>query len=483
HRNYGFGIRHLQMLCMCLNMVALFIARGSMGVAVLAMTDPNRQKDSKVEIYEWDKKTQGIVLSSFFWGYMIMQVPAGILSKRFGGKMVLLVALLTNGFICGFLPSVIKVGGWPIVCACRMVMGLSQACLYPASHTLLGRWLPEHERTSYAGIVYGGSQIGIVIAMPLSGLLAASAMGWKLIFYTISAIMFANAFIWYFFAASTPGQHRLMSVREREYIESGLNTTTSKSFHTPWRCILTTKAFWAVLAAHVGCSIVYILFFVDMPTYLEKGLKISLTNSATLSALPYIGMLIGNIVSSVVCEKIFNKGFLRLVTLRRLFNSIGVAGVTVGLVGLSCIGPESKTLAIVMLTVTLTLCGFLSAGFIMSHLDLSPNYAGVMLSLTNFITTMGAVCTPIVTSLILRNDPTDVGRWRIVFLATAVVGVISNTLYVLFIRADRQEWDDPHYLDKNGDPEELKPALKMNNEDALKTQNQLEKVEENQTEN
>ncbi|CAG4952655.1 unnamed protein product [Colias eurytheme] len=446
-----------------------------MGVAVLAMTDTNRQKDSKVEIYNWDKKTQGLILSSFFWGYMIMQIPAGLLSKRFGGKLVLMVALLTSGFICGFLPSVIKVGGWKIVCACRMVMGLSQACLYPATQTLLGRWLPSHERTSYTGFVYAGSQIGIVIAMPLSGILAASTMGWKLIFYTISAIMFANALIWHFFAASTPGQHRLMSDREKEYIESGLNTTTSKSFHTPWRRILTTKAFWAVLPAHIGCSIVYILFFVDMPTYLEKGLKISLTNSATLSALPYIGMLIGIIVSSIACEKMFNKGFLRLVTLRRLFNTISITGVTIGLIALSYIGPDSKTLALVMLTVTLTLCGFTNAGYVMSHLDLSPNYAGVMLALTNFVTAMGAVCTPIVTSLILRNDPTDVSRWKIVFLSAAVLSIVTNTLYVIFVSADRQEWDDPHYLDKK-DPEEVKPALKINNEDASKVQHEQEKL-------
>ncbi|XP_047503568.1 putative inorganic phosphate cotransporter [Pieris napi] len=457
---YGIGIRHLQMFCMGLNMITLFIVRSSMGVAVLAMTDISRRRDSKVEIYDWDKKTQGLILSSFFWGYMVMQIPAGLLSKKFGGKLVILVALVVNGFVCGLLPSIVSIGGWQIVCVCRMLMGLTQACLFPASHTLLGKWLPAHERTSYTGLVYGGCQLGIVIAMPVSGLLAATDLGWKLIFYGISALMFVEAFIWHFFAASSPGEHRLITYKEREYIESDLNSGGPSNLRTPWLNILKTRGFWGTLAGHIGSSVVYMLFFVDMPTYLEKGLQISLTSSAFLSALPYIGMVVGNVVSSFLCEKMYNKGVFRLVTLRRLFNSIGVAGVTVGLLALSFAKSDSKTLAVGMLTVTLSLCGFVSAGFMMSHLDLSPNYGGVMLSVTNCITSAGAVAIPITNSFILRNDPTDVGRWRVVFFGTAVVGVVCNVLYVLLVSADRQEWDDPNYLDKQkADPEERQPAL------------------------
>ncbi|VVD05416.1 unnamed protein product [Leptidea sinapis] len=51
-------------------------------------------------------------------------------------------------------------------------------------------------------------------------------------------------------------------------------------------------------------------------------------------------------------------------------------------------------------------------------------------------------------------------QWRIVFLLTAAVGVISNIVYVLFISADLQEWDDPNYREKKkGDPEGVKPPL------------------------
>lgn len=41
----------------------------------------------------------------------------------------------------------------------------------------------------------------------------------------------------------------------------------------------------------------------------------------------------------------------------------------------------------------------------MSPLDMSPNYAGVMFAISNFVANLGSVLTPIVTSLILNNDP------------------------------------------------------------------------------
>ena len=36
----------------------------------------------------WDKPLQGLVLGSFFWGYIVTQMPGGWLASRFGGKRV-----------------------------------------------------------------------------------------------------------------------------------------------------------------------------------------------------------------------------------------------------------------------------------------------------------------------------------------------------------------------------------------------------------
>ncbi|CAH2096596.1 unnamed protein product [Euphydryas editha] len=431
----NYGVRHIQMLCMTLNLIALFIARSSLGVAILAMTDMKRRNDPDITVYEWDKQTQAVILSSFFWGYIVMQIPGGLLAKRYGGKPVVLFALLSIAVICVILPSLVRFGGWQIVCACRVLMGMTQACLMSSTHTLLGKWLPVHEITSYSGIVYGGIQIGIMIAMSLSGVLAETKMGWKLIFYVISG--------------------------RKKNIEAGLNVASGKDLKTPWKQIFTIKGFWALLFTHIGAVITFTMFFIDMPTYLEKGLQISLKSSALLSALPYVGMLVGGVASTNLLEKIFLKGYLSLIACRKLFNSIAFIGMAVGLIILCFIGPENRTTAMIALIIALTSSGFWSVGYFMNYLDLSPNYGGFMLSISNCIGNVGSVITPIFTSIILRNDPADISRWRILFLITAGLSILANTAFLLFASTERQEWDDPDYLEKRkADPEELKPALK-----------------------
>ena len=38
--------------------------------------------------FAWDKQIQGLVLGSFYWGYMVTQIPGGFFAARFGGKHV-----------------------------------------------------------------------------------------------------------------------------------------------------------------------------------------------------------------------------------------------------------------------------------------------------------------------------------------------------------------------------------------------------------
>lgn len=64
--------------------------------------------------------------------------------------------------------------------------------------------------------------------MPVSGILAETAIGWKLIFYSISGLTLITAAVWYFAAASSPEEHRLMGNEEQKYIEKGLKSANIK---------------------------------------------------------------------------------------------------------------------------------------------------------------------------------------------------------------------------------------------------------------
>lgn len=48
---------------------------------------------SKDGPFTWEKEIQGHILGAFFYGYLVSQIPGGLLAERYGGKWVLTIFL------------------------------------------------------------------------------------------------------------------------------------------------------------------------------------------------------------------------------------------------------------------------------------------------------------------------------------------------------------------------------------------------------
>ena len=77
---------------------------------------------------DWNKGVQSGILSSFFYGYMVMQVPGGWLAGRFGGKRVLGIAMTIVATATVLLPVLAR-QDYRFVYALRVVMGLASVSI------------------------------------------------------------------------------------------------------------------------------------------------------------------------------------------------------------------------------------------------------------------------------------------------------------------------------------------------------------------
>uniref|UniRef100_A0A6P7GWV7 Inorganic phosphate cotransporter n=1 Tax=Diabrotica virgifera virgifera TaxID=50390 RepID=A0A6P7GWV7_DIAVI len=118
------------------------------------MTQQN-SPNPDVPIYNWTNTN--ILLSTFFWGYVVPQLPTGILSTKIGGKYIILIAMFMNSFASLLIPTVAIKIGIEGVAVCRVIQGLSQGVIVPSVHGLLGCWAPTHERTRMYGILVAGT--------------------------------------------------------------------------------------------------------------------------------------------------------------------------------------------------------------------------------------------------------------------------------------------------------------------------------------
>lgn len=116
-------------------------------------------RQSVVERYEWSEELQGMILGSFYIGYVLMHLPGAVLAERFGGKFVIIVGLGCTAILTIGTPVAIAVGeAWALM-AIRIVIGVCQGAMWPALSTIMASWVPITERGSLGALVFSGISV------------------------------------------------------------------------------------------------------------------------------------------------------------------------------------------------------------------------------------------------------------------------------------------------------------------------------------
>lgn len=67
--------------------------------------------------FDWSQKEQGLILSSFFVGYIVTHIPGGLLAQQFGGKYVMAIGIFVSALLTLVTPVTVQYGnvhsiGW-----------------------------------------------------------------------------------------------------------------------------------------------------------------------------------------------------------------------------------------------------------------------------------------------------------------------------------------------------------------------------------
>ncbi|RVE43970.1 hypothetical protein evm_011373 [Chilo suppressalis] len=485
-----WGVRHTQCVLLFFTLTVAYSMRSCMGVALVAMIQSDipdihehtdtliiindtehlfnksnidlMNREAQFEVngvlnalmlippfpkYKWTKKTQDVILSSFFWGYMALQIPAGQLAHRFGTRRLLFGAMIMNCIIPIIMPIVTYYGGWICTVLCRVLQGMTQACIVPGFHTFFGKWTPLEERGRLTAMVYGGQAIGTVLGLPITGFIGASYLGWPGIFRFYGLLSGLIAIVLWFMLGDSPAQHKAITFDERRYIEEALGQIDGeKSLPVPWKKIFTSTGMLAIIIAHIGNTWGQLTLFTEIPSYMDKVMGVNIKANGLLTALPFLVMWFTNFFFSWITDMLIVKKYLNVTQTRKLANSLACIPSAIGLVALAY-APHN---IYIVETILVLICSFKIAstvGFHVNHVDISPNYAGTLMSISNFASNMFGSLAPIVAGIIL-TDPTDPLLWRKVFFVAAGLYFFTNLVYVIFGTAELAEWNDPPQYDK-----------------------------------
>ncbi|XP_076368094.1 putative inorganic phosphate cotransporter isoform X2 [Tachypleus tridentatus] len=315
----------------------------------------------------------------------------------------------------------------------------------PAMQSLLARWIPKSELGFTSTIVYNGAQIGTVVTMPLTGVLSNSDFlgGWPSAFYVFGAITCVSSIFWILFVHDFPSDHPRISKQELMEIEAEKGIQNNREMENksiPWRQILTSFPVWAVIIAHYGNSWGFYTILIDLPTYLKNILHFDIEQNGFLSALPYLCQFAIGCLAGYAVDLIYRKNWFRVTVLRKISNSFGFYGSALCLIAVT-LADCNHVLAVTILALNMGFNGFTFPGFLVVGVDMAPNYAGVLMGLSNGIATANGFIVPYVVGSLTQGRQT-LQQWKKVFSIGAAIYTFCGTFFVIFGSAELQPWNN-----------------------------------------
>ncbi|XP_023342327.1 sialin isoform X2 [Eurytemora carolleeae] len=390
------------------------------------------EEDDKLD---WDARTVGLVLSSFSWGYITTQLIGGRLSEIFGFKIVYGLGLSIPGLLMLIHPIAAQTDV-KLFIALRVVFGVLTGVTWPSMHVMTARWVPMTERSSFVAQSYFGSTFGLILTFPMCGYIIES-FGWAACYYVIFCITMCWSLAWFTLIHDSPDLHPYISEEEKRDL-SQLQITRQK--HVPWKSILSSPPVWGTLITDCCNTWGIITISSYGPTYLKYVLGVDIKTNGLISGLPMIARYFGGVLFARFSGYLIKSRYLTLLSGRKIFNTVSQVLPSLLIVLMPYSGCSVATV-ITLQIVMFFFNGAISSGHFASGVDLTPNYAGTLLGVTNTMSG-GAVgsLAPMVVGIILQDGYTW-KAWTTVFWCAGIIYFIGNCFYVWLIKAEAQPWN------------------------------------------
>ncbi|XP_076437376.1 sialin-like [Babylonia areolata] len=411
--------------------------------------------------FHWDKPLQGLILGAFFWGYLILQVVGGMVAERFGAKKVIIMGMLPVSILTIVSPFCARADPYFFLVV-RVLIGIGEGVMYPAAQALWFRWAPPNERSRLIGFSYAGGQFGNAMIFPVGGFLCAYGFdgGWPTVFYFIGTCGFIWCIVWVVFATDSPDENKRISDIEKKYIEYSLGnrvrrTKVSSEFGVtiPWRAIFTSRGMWGIIIAHMCGNYGAYMLLTQIPSYMKEVLKFDIKSNGVFSMLPYLAFWLFITVSGMLADFLISREILSVGWTRKLMAVIGMIGPGSFLIGTGFMDCNQQMEAVVMLTISVGLCGFHFSGYFINHGDIAPAYAGTLFGITNTAATVPGILAPYVVAALTTNRTRE--EWQHAFYVAAAVYFFGAAFYVLLGQGDVQPWADQEEPEENKDEEDV----------------------------
>jgi len=380
----------------------------------------------------------GGLMSLFLLAYALAQIPAGFAFARIGVSKILPGAMILTSILTGLVGTA---GSLLALKIYRFGLGLAEGPLPISMTSTINNWFPAREKGIASGIFLSAVKFGPVIVPPLCAIII-SVWGWREIFFFFAVPGIILSGVWYFLVADHPSKSRFVNKAELDYIlDEGeqvqaaaasaskpsprwikkLDVFIKRRAETPLasnRQVFKSWNIWGCATSYcfqLGVSSVLLTW---IPTYLMTVKGFSVMNMGLVSAAPWVGAVLGNLLGGYFSDRFL--GGRRKPGM--LLSALGTSLMMYLLIN-SPAEPLSYGLLLMLTGVVLSL-GFSSYMSYPMGLASKTTFP-IANAIVNMVGQLGAAATPFLTGLLL-----DSYGWNYVF---GFLAIGSFTSFVLLL--------------------------------------------------
>ena len=221
-------------------------------IAFLQRVSPQSITASFMADFSTDAAGVAMLASSYFWGYTLMQIPAGLLVDRYGVRRVVLFSMAASSLgsaAFALAPNLLE------VFAARLIVACGDALVFTALLKLVALSFKDER----FGIMSGISQVsgyvgGVMATTPLAA--AVSGFGWRACFVFVACVGVANLAFASVVLKADPAAHSSKTLRgvlaaSRQSLSQLANWGCAMTFASHFAVVTTLSGVWGIpMVAH-----------------------------------------------------------------------------------------------------------------------------------------------------------------------------------------------------------------------------------------
>ena len=270
----------------------------------------------------------GWILSAFFAGYALCQIPGGLLADKLGPRKVILIAL---GWWTIFTVLTGVVTGLTVLLVTRFLFGVGEG-LFPASvWKVIGQWFTKKNRATANALILSSVAIGPAVT-PILLAPVLQHYGWRTAFYVLGGIgllAFALAYRFIHDSVRTYPGAAAAEVAQFERDEAAeLARSDASSAPGSFRDLLGQRSVWALFFTALAGNITMYGWLNWLPSYLMKVKGLDLKGMALAASLPFAFGAVGCMASGWVSDRFFRGRRKVLVLACQVLGGLALYGFT-----------------------------------------------------------------------------------------------------------------------------------------------------------